>query len=315
MHLLPPWPYYLGGVGHFLWGFYFCMKLKPIVIEAESPIISGPAAVLLGKIFHIPSIVEVRTSYFELIKQKVTFIPYSIKKKILGIVYVNTLKNASGVIANSKFYKQQLKDVGIESVEINPGLQKSEKRKVKSEKRKNSIVLGFLGRLEKEKGCHLVIQALGMLKKKYGLNNLKLLVAGNGSQSGELKELVKRLNLNDDVEFLGFVESFDALSRFDILVNATTVKAPLEMANVEAAEMGVPVVCFGDDDYPETVIDGKTGVKVKKINVNSLCDGAKKVINNEYKFEKKDFMRLVEKYSFEEQIKKLQDLFEKCEVI
>ena len=65
------------------------------------------------------------------------------------------------------------------------------------------IVLGIMTRLVEYKGTHLAISAVDQLKKqKY---KVKLLIAGEGEQKEALIQQVKDLNLENEVEFLGWI--------------------------------------------------------------------------------------------------------------
>ncbi|NMC35718.1 glycosyltransferase [Candidatus Beckwithbacteria bacterium] len=312
IHLLPPWPYYLAALPLFFWGLYWSLKLKPISIEAESPIISGPAAVLLGKLLKKPSLVEVRASYDELPKHKLTFLPLPVKQCLLNLVLIPTLKHANIVIANSKLYKKQLAKLGIKSYELNPGLQNTPK---KIQKSKHTIcTIGYLGRLVPEKGVDILIEALAQLNSL----NFRLEIAGLGPSQDKLKQLVKKRGLIKKVSFLGFTNNFKALASWDILINPNLVKHPLEMVNAEAAFMGVPVLCFGNQDYPETVIDGQTGLKIKNVNSKALAQALQKLIKNS-KLRKRLGQQsqafALKNYSFISQVKRLKQFYQENNII
>lgn len=61
------------------------------------------------------------------------------------------------------------------------------------------------GRLIKEKGFDILINAFAKLKKNKEHNNLKLLILGEGNQRDFLEELVTSLNLDGDVIMKGLV--------------------------------------------------------------------------------------------------------------
>ena len=71
------------------------------------------------------------------------------------------------------------------------------------ERRPGETLIGTAGRLTRQKGQRFLIEAARMLKDR-GLN-FRVLIAGEGELSAELKELAKRLDVEDRVLFLGFV--------------------------------------------------------------------------------------------------------------
>lgn len=313
VHHIPAWPYYFRAIPLFLWGCYWSLRVKPDLIEAESPILSGPAAVLLGKMLHLPTVVEVRASYQELIKYKVPWIPYGFKKHVLNFVFYTTLKHATGVIANSHYYQNSLKKIGIKSVVINPGIQLQSFEASPSIKKPNEITFGYLGRLEIEKGVILLLEAMKIaLQHTQSNQKVKLLIAGDGSQREFLEIAVTADSmLNTIVRFLGFQKAEAFLPTIDVLINPNIVNHPLEMVNVEAAYYGKPVICFGDENIPETVINKRTGIKVSCLSKDKLALAIgqfihMKDIKSVYSAPSKLF---AQNFEFTNQIKRLQLLY------
>ena len=123
IHRLPSWPYYLSTLPLLIGGFILTKRLSPLTIEAESPILSGPAAVILGWWFKLPAIIEVRASYDQLIRFRLRLLPLHFKKWLLNLVLLFSYRRASVIIANSQMYAERLHKLGFEAVIINPGLQ------------------------------------------------------------------------------------------------------------------------------------------------------------------------------------------------
>lgn len=313
IHHIPTWPYYLRTIPLFLWGLYVMRSIKPDLIEAESPIISGPAAVILSKLFNKLVVVEVRASYYELIKHKVTWIPYALKKFMLNLVYLSTLKQASGVIANSRYYQQSLRAMGISSEIINPGIQLQSIKVTQFVKKSKTTILGFLGRIETEKGVEILLEAMElMLTQKGSARNFKLLIAGEGLERERLESFVKQSPiLESRVKFLGFQKPYDFFPKIDILVNPNIVRHPLEMVNVEAAHYGKPVICFGDDQIPETVIHNKTGFVVNSLGATSLAQGINAFVTSKFLLTDSARLLLLNQYNFTSQVKALKTLYER----
>lgn len=313
IHHIPNWPYYLRTIPFFIWGLYWSLKLKPNLIEAESPIISGPAAIALGKLLNLPTVIEVRASYFELIKHKVTWIPFLVKLKILNLVYRHTLKQASGVIANSYYYQGSLRDIGIESAVINPGIQLQSIKVTRTVRASNTVILGYLGRLETEKGAAILLEAMKVvLSQKMITQNIMLFIAGEGTLRKKLESFIEdNPVLRNQVKFLGFQKAQDFLPKIDILINPNIVQHPLEMVNVEAAYYGKPVICFGNEWIPETVLDGITGLKVKLMKASILAGAINKLTSDArlIKSMEQNGKELATHFLFDSQVKRLHALY------
>lgn len=67
----------------------------------------------------------------------------------------------------------------------------------------NPLKFIYVGRLVFYKNLEVVIKAIGLLKKTH--QNIKLVIAGDGPHRKSLEELVGKLRLKDNVEFLGYV--------------------------------------------------------------------------------------------------------------
>jgi glycosyltransferase involved in cell wall biosynthesis len=300
------WPYYLSWLILFMYGFVFVVKYRPKIIEAESPILSGVSAVLLGKLFRVPVLIEVRASYDELIKMKLRFVPLDIKKVVLNFVQRFVFTHASVIVANSKTYQKQIRNIGFDSVVVNPGLQYAPKTIPLKKKRK---VIGYLGRLVPEKGVDYLLRACKIIEKDLVKGGWSIEIAGDGPSRLELEKLANELfgKSRVEVRFLGFVNNYEALARFSVLVNPGLSYPPLEMVNVEAAHMHVPVVCFGNKDIPETVIDNKTGVKADSQTITDLARAIKKILT--LKFDSKHFKHLADLYSIEIQQQTMNNIY------
>ncbi|WP_331775633.1 glycosyltransferase family 4 protein [Sulfurospirillum sp. 1612] len=82
---------------------------------------------------------------------------------------------------------------------------------------KDEIAIGIIAVLRKFKRHDLFIKAAKQLIKKH--NNLKFFIAGDGPKNDELHQLVKTLNLENHIRFLGHVkEPAKILAALDIFV-------------------------------------------------------------------------------------------------
>jgi glycosyltransferase involved in cell wall biosynthesis len=276
VHQLLPWPYYFRALPLFLAGVYSCLKYRPVLIEAESPIISGLAAFLLSRLFRLPYLVEYRASYHNVSQFRLRFIPNRLKFQLLNYLISVTAGRADAVIANSRHYRQFLKKRGINSIVINPGLQVPNPPKHRSS---HPLIIGYLGRLVPEKGVDVLISSLTLLPAEV-IKNIQVEIAGDGPDRRRLSQLSHRLGLDNTISFLGFRSAAYCLNRWSILVNPNLVNHPLEMVNAEAAYFGVPVICFGRRSLPETVLHHKTGLKLVSRTPQALAQAIQTLYRN-----------------------------------
>ena len=110
----------------------------------------------------------------------------------------------------------------------------------------DEFVFLFVGRIVKVKNIGFTLKALSIVKKKNP--NFKFLLAGDGEQLDELKELAEKLGLADNVKFLGFKSREDLpmlYSRTDLLLFPSTFDTfglvKLEAASFNTAAVALPV--------------------------------------------------------------------------
>ena len=113
----------------------------------------------------------------------------------------------------------------------------------------------YFGRVCEEKGVHLAIQATAKLRKK-------LIIAGPGN----LTEL-KYEKIPDHVEYIGYVN--DSEKRKQLMKNAkalfglTYYVEPFGNMIIEANLSGTPVITTDWGAFPEIVLEGETGYRVR----------------------------------------------------
>ena len=150
----------------------------------------------------------------------------------------------------------------------------------KNLKTASQINIGCLGRFVESKGFSIIIQALYWLKhnSKY---NFKLKIAGDGQDKEKLINLVKKLELNDDIEFMGWIhDSSIFYSQIDIFTLPSRVET-FGLVILEAMKYGVPVIatnCDGPKEILRSNIDGILIDNVKKKDEDLAIDFAKNII-------------------------------------
>jgi len=125
-------------------------------------------------------------------------------------------------------------------------------------KRGDSPVVGYVGRLTAEKRIPLLLEAFRLLSGT--VQNVSLVLVGDGEATPSLRELANRLQLDRRVEFAGPADDVAArMHRFDCLVLPSAFEG-LPNAAAEALLLGVPVVASRAGDVEDIVVDGKTGL-------------------------------------------------------
>jgi len=148
---------------------------------------------------------------------------------------------------------------------------------------KNAILLGCVGRLSKEKGADLLIDAVNKLCRK----QIKLLLIGQGPYKVKLEEQIAALDLEGQVFMMG--HRFDVpniLRQLDLYVQPSRFEG-MPMAVLEAMASSCPIVATAVDGIKELVIDGKTGWLVERENPDSLAKAIIECLDNSVEAKKR----------------------------
>jgi glycosyltransferase involved in cell wall biosynthesis len=137
------------------------------------------------------------------------------------------------------------------------------------ERVKDEIIIGNAGRLVLQKGQKYLIDMAAVLKKNgYAF---KVLVAGDGPLEASLKKMAAEADVEDHIEFLGFVDNVKAfMETIDVFV-LTSIWEGFGYVLVEAMACKKPVVAFDISSNPEIIAQGETGCLVDALDIHALC--------------------------------------------
>jgi len=141
-------------------------------------------------------------------------------------------------------------------------------------------VIGFIGRLVREKGVEELLEAMGQVIKE--IPKAKLLVVGDTLESDRdrrtterLQELIQRNDLEDAIKFTGFREDIPELLAIMNLFVLPSHREGMPRSILEAMAAGKPVVATNIRGCREEVVHGETGYLVP---VNDPCKLANAII-------------------------------------
>ncbi|GAB6163066.1 glycosyltransferase [Desulfothermus naphthae] len=144
---------------------------------------------------------------------------------------------------------------------------------------KNNIVVSCIGRFEKWKGQHVLLEAIPIVLAKHP-NVIFKFIGGPASSKPEYLANLKQKVINekiDNVEFLGIRRDIPALlSETDILVVPTMTSEPFGRTVIEGMAAGCIVLATAAGGPLEIIDENKTGFLVEPNNAKLM---AKKLIN------------------------------------
>ncbi len=114
-----------------------------------------------------------------------------------------------------------------------------------NEQMSNDLVLGFIGRVEEEKGIETLLAATSQLKQP----NWKLRIAGKGLDS-YVRKLSERFS-DPRIEWLGFTDSKEFYSSVDVIVITSLLNEALPYVCFESLHAGKGLICALSGGIPE----------------------------------------------------------------
>ena len=159
------------------------------------------------------------------------------------------------------------------------GINVEEIKKTKQYRCKNPYFC-TVRRLDYEKGVDILLRAFFQVLKQHP--NTNLIIAGDGPERQNLENLANKLNIQNKVKFLGYIEHKKALS---IMKGSIAHVCPSRqegggLVNIEASACGTLPVGSNTGGIPEYIINDNTGLLFKSENEKDLTKIMLKILDN-----------------------------------
>lgn len=199
---------------------------------------------------------------------------------IAGMITLNKIlntwnKKVDKFIALTEFAKSKFIQGGIreDKILIKPNFINSTTNKIDIKEREKIIL--FVGRLSKEKGADVLLEAWKLIENKCGY---KLVIIGEGPE----EETLKNDYNGEDIVFKGSLNSNDVLENMRkcrYLVVPSIWYEGFPMTIIESYSVGTPVLGSNIGSLKEIITDGKNGYKFEAGSVKNLAVSLQKIIN------------------------------------
>ncbi|MFQ5607360.1 MAG: glycosyltransferase family 4 protein [Candidatus Zixiibacteriota bacterium] len=139
----------------------------------------------------------------------------------------------------------------------------------------------YLGRIKKYKSVHHLISALPALRKR--VPGARLEVVGAGDYLTSLRALARRLGLENEIEFTGFVsaeEKVERLRRAHVCV-CPSMKEGWGLTNIEANACGTAVIAADVEGLRDSVKRGESGLLYPYGDLEALTDSLARVLGDD----------------------------------
>lgn len=165
-----------------------------------------------------------------------------------------------------------------------------------------------IGRIVEQKNFSFLIDIANKLNEEK--LDYELLILGDGNQREQIEKKINRYNLNDKVKLLGYVENpYPYLKDADLFC-LTSIVEGFPTVLVEALALGCPFISTNVAGAEELSDNGRCGIVAN--NINEYVFNIKKILNNKKLRDSmaRNGIKLVQKYSIENQIRKLEEIFD-----
>lgn len=255
--------------------------INPDVVHIQAHFLVGRFTSAAASALGIPC---VATNHFmpENLRTQIPFpIPDLLFKAFAKVSWADlhhVLKNAAVVTAPTRYAAELVETKARIAIvkAISCGVDVSTFKSVRELQNSPFTVL-FVGRLDAEKHVDQIIAALSLVDPE-----IRLRIVGIGSRESELKRCVKRYEVMDRVDFLGYLPD-DALHReynqADIFCMPGTAELQ-SIATLEAMAAGLPILAADSHALPELVRPGINGELFRPGNVESLAAAVMRLFAN-----------------------------------
>jgi len=230
-------------------------KINPHLIHIHSPFSVGVTGMSIAKILKIPIV----TTYHTLLSEYFNYISLDIKKEVIDKYTHWFYDRASLIIAPSKSIKNLLKKCKIKKpIKILPTPLDSKIIK-RSKKRNKKLTILHVGRICKEKRIEVILNAFEKIHKKI---DSKLIITSDGPDRKRLEELCKKLKIEKDVIFTGYVSKKELLkfySTADVFVSASNTETQ-GLVVLEAMVCGCPLIVRNALGFKDFIQNRKNGI-------------------------------------------------------
>jgi glycosyltransferase involved in cell wall biosynthesis len=231
---------------------------------------TGPGGVLCVRRLSVPVIVTCHHTYW----QQCHYLPSQFWKRIFLPFERRTYRLAARIVAVSEATRSALVeryDIPEEKIVVIHNAVDTGRFHPLG-KRKSPHTLLYLGRIDKRKGIEFLIRSMTIVREL--IPDAQLIVGGKGGYLDKMKSLVSRLNLENNVTFLGFVpdEELNGLYNRAQCVVVPSIFEGFGITVIEALAAGTRVVGTDTDGIREILQSGDCGRLVPYDDTRALAD-------------------------------------------
>lgn len=202
---------------------------------------------------------------------------------------------------------------GIDGNKYSRSIDRNKKLKELAIDNNYDFIMGFAGRLSREKGLTYLLKAMSIIVRKYP--KTLLLIAGEGGLMADLQRETEQLNLNSNVMFLGPRSDIPEIMNILDMFVLPSLREGLPLVLLEAAAASLPIVATDVGGSKNVVKDGANGLLVKSQDEQSLAKAIEYLIKNstiKNNFGRYSFEIFKNRFSIDKMIYSYEAVYNRC---
>ena len=295
--LIPPINFFLSQIKLIKILINFSIKNNVRAIRVGDPYYLGLLGVIMSKFLKVPLIIRVPADFDEVVKQskkpiQKRFFRYRFIEKIVERFVFSRCHLIAGANQNNADYaikngaKKKIVTIFRYGNLIHPNHWTDPKNRKFPKlipillKEKNIHFALVISRLEKVKRIDSIVKAAAELKKRTE-SKIKFLIVGDGSEMSYLKELSIKLDVSENVIFIG---NKDQVWISKMLPFSLVVLSPHGGRSLtESCLAGVPIIAYDFEWQRELIKNNQTGFLIKNHNWRGFVEKTIYILRNKKK--------------------------------
>lgn len=284
----------------------------------------APLALIFGRIFQIPVVYDMYENYPEAIRSwQIRGLRKLVRNPWTALILDKIcMKNADAVIVVVREAKDRLIQLDLDPNKIYEIGNTVDTQTFYSfdiseeiiEKYKNIYAITYTGQFSAERGIETAIKAMPRIIDK--IPNARLILVGSGPHHDNLVNLVKKENLENQVEFVGWIDynlfpSFIKASRICIIPQPSNPFIDTTMPNklFEYMAMGKPVLVSDAKPLARVVNECRCGEIFKSNSPKDFAEAIFRINQSTTDYANHGKKAVIEKYNWQASAKELARLY------
>jgi len=172
---------------------------------------------------------------------------------------------------------------------------------------------GTIASFYKTKGHTYLIEAIKLLKKEKSkiLNNHKFIFIGSGPEKENIKQLIKKYNLEKYIKIIKSKDNdWKYLKAFNYFI-LPSIKEGLPYTILEAGLAKIPILATKVGGIPEILKNKKTGIIVTSVDSIALLQGIKEINKDNNKLINNNYINIINNFNLNTTLKQTKELYNK----